>query len=408
MDLRLTDRVFVVTGGARGLGRATADCLVAEGARVVLSGRSAESLEAAVADARRRGHARSRPTTPTRPRRGRLVDGRAERWGRLDGALISVGGPPKGPVTDMTDEQWTTRLRVGLPRRGPAGPRDRLRARRGRVARPGAVLGVRAPLADLAISNGLRPGLAMVAKTLADEVGPAGCGSTGCCPGRVATDRVAELDALSGDAGRGAGRRRGDDPAGPLRRAGGVRPGRGLPAVAGGVVRHRRHAAGRRRDAPLALSAVRIRPGGRLPSRAAHRSATAARLVAHQVAEAEERQRAEEPPLQAVEEVRAVAEVGQLGGRQRLRRRSGARTRASTKPCQDARWSMRRADLGAADRPGRAVVDLGRCRRRRRRGPSPSTSTSPAGGAGTSSGVVPRVVGREPAAVDQQAGAVGR
>ena len=41
---------------------------------------------------------------------------------------------------------------------------------------------VRAPLADMAISNGLRPGLAMVAKTLADELGPAGSGSTGCCP----------------------------------------------------------------------------------------------------------------------------------------------------------------------------------------------------------------------------------
>ena len=54
MDLRLTDRVYIVTGGARGLGRATAEALVAEGARVVLSGRSQESLDEAVAAARRR------------------------------------------------------------------------------------------------------------------------------------------------------------------------------------------------------------------------------------------------------------------------------------------------------------------------------------------------------------------
>ena len=50
MDLELADRVYVVTGGARGLGRATADVLVAEGARVVLSGRSQEALDAGVAE----------------------------------------------------------------------------------------------------------------------------------------------------------------------------------------------------------------------------------------------------------------------------------------------------------------------------------------------------------------------
>ena len=49
MDLGVADHVYVVTGGARGLGRATAEVLVAEGARVVLSGRSQESLDAAVA-----------------------------------------------------------------------------------------------------------------------------------------------------------------------------------------------------------------------------------------------------------------------------------------------------------------------------------------------------------------------
>ena len=45
MDLQLTDRVFLLTGAARGLGRATADVLVAEGARVVISGRDRASLD---------------------------------------------------------------------------------------------------------------------------------------------------------------------------------------------------------------------------------------------------------------------------------------------------------------------------------------------------------------------------
>ena len=58
---------------------------------------------------------------------------------------------------------------------------------------------VRVPLAELAISNGLFPGLAGVVKTFADELGPAGIRMNGILPVRIATDRVRELDALSGD-----------------------------------------------------------------------------------------------------------------------------------------------------------------------------------------------------------------
>ena len=68
MDLQLKDRVYIVTGGARGLGRATADVLVADGAKVVISGRNAESLaEAPPRSATPRSP--SRPTTATRPPR---------------------------------------------------------------------------------------------------------------------------------------------------------------------------------------------------------------------------------------------------------------------------------------------------------------------------------------------------
>ncbi len=198
MDLELTDRVYVVTGGARGLGRATADALVEEGARVVLSGRNEETLAAAqqvlgdaavtvVAD-------NADPATPDR-----LIRAALDRWGRLDGALVSVGGPPKGSVVTTTDEQWTAAFEsvfLGAVRIG---------REIGKALPHGGSLAfvlsssVRAPLADMAISNGLRPGLAMVAKTLADELGPAGVRVNGLLPGRIGTDRVAELDAASGD-----------------------------------------------------------------------------------------------------------------------------------------------------------------------------------------------------------------
>ncbi len=199
MDLDLDGRVYIVTGGARGLGRATADCLVAEGARVVLSGRSDEALTAAVAELGDQALSlvadNADPATPQR-----LIEAARDTWGQVDGALISVGGPPVGTVASVTDEQWSSAFEsvflggVRLGREiGQALPHG------GSLA---YVLSssVRAPLANLAVSNGLRPGLAMVAKTLADELGPAGVRVNGLLPGRVGTERVAELDASTGDA----------------------------------------------------------------------------------------------------------------------------------------------------------------------------------------------------------------
>jgi 3-oxoacyl-[acyl-carrier protein] reductase len=148
------------------------------------------------------------PATP-----GRLIATARERFGRLDGALISVGGTPTGTVAATSDDAWRSAFEsvflgaVRLARvlatdlasehPGPGGS-DVLTGTGGSIA---FVLAssVRVPLADLAISNGLFPGLAGVVKTLADEFGPSGIRINGLLPVRVATDRVRELDALSGD-----------------------------------------------------------------------------------------------------------------------------------------------------------------------------------------------------------------
>jgi 3-oxoacyl-[acyl-carrier protein] reductase len=198
MDLRLQDKAYVVTGGGRGLGRATADVLVAEGARVVLSGRHRSSLDTAAAAL---GEAclpvvadNADPASAER-----LVEAALERWGRLDGALVSVGGPPSGTVMSTSDEDWTRSFEAVF-----LGAVRIARAVASAIDGPGSIAfvlstSVRAPLADLAISNGLRPGLGMVAKTLADELGPRGIRVNGLMPGRVETERVRELDDATGD-----------------------------------------------------------------------------------------------------------------------------------------------------------------------------------------------------------------
>ncbi|MEV5314587.1 MULTISPECIES: SDR family oxidoreductase [unclassified Streptomyces] len=198
MDLGLKDRVYVVTGATRGLGNASARELVADGARVIITGRDektvADAADALGPNAVGVAVDNSDPEAPTR-----LIATARERFGRFDGILISVGGPPAGFVADNSDEQWQAAFEsvfLGAVRlaRAAAAELDE-----------GGVIGfvlsgsVYEPIAGLTISNGLRPGLAGLAKSLSDELGPRGIRVVGVLPGRIDTDRVRELDSLSAD-----------------------------------------------------------------------------------------------------------------------------------------------------------------------------------------------------------------
>ena len=199
MELGLGGQCYVVTGASRGLGRATAEALVADGAYVVLNGRSAESLADVV---KALGPDRAEGVPGSLADIGladRLVATALTRFGRLDGALVSVGGPAASPVETTSDDAWRDAFETVFL--GAVRVARAVTAAVGTGGALGLVLStsVKAPLDGLAASNGLRPGLAMVAKQLADEVGPRGIRVFGLLPGRIATDRVAELDALSGD-----------------------------------------------------------------------------------------------------------------------------------------------------------------------------------------------------------------
>jgi 3-oxoacyl-[acyl-carrier protein] reductase len=280
MDLGLDGRVYVLTGASRGLGFATAQCLVGEGARVVLAARDAARVQAATE--RLNSEAAGRPDSPgaarsDTPHSGaasadtpgsgaasagaagtgtasagvsgsdaasagtasvgapasgaasagtpgsgaaavgppalglaadladpatpeRLLDAALATYGRIDGALISVGGPPTGTAVQATDDQWRSAFETVF-----LGAVRMARAVVARLDTGGAVglvlsTSARSPLPGLGISNGLRPGLAGVVKDMADELGPRGIRIFGLLPHRIFTDRNRELFAATGDA----------------------------------------------------------------------------------------------------------------------------------------------------------------------------------------------------------------
>jgi 3-oxoacyl-[acyl-carrier protein] reductase len=147
----------------------------------------------------------------------RLVAETRDTLGRVDGALISVGGPAPGTVLEAAEEDW--RAAVDTVLLGTLRLVKALVPHLGNGAAIGLVLStsVREPIPHLAISNGLRPGLAMTAKALADELGPRGIRVFGLMPGRIATDRMIEIDERNSDPGAARQRSEGGI---PLRRYG--------------------------------------------------------------------------------------------------------------------------------------------------------------------------------------------
>lgn len=190
MDLSLADRFFVVGGGARGLGRATASVLVDEGASVLLVGRSGDALAEACSSL---GDAAS-------PLEGDMADPEfparllAEIGDRkLDGLLLNAGGPPPGDALSLSDDQWRDAYELLI-----GGPLRLLRELAPVLADGSSVVWIgssswRQPIPGLDASNAFRPGIAALVKVLAREFAPR-VRFVGLAPGRIDTDRVRSLD----------------------------------------------------------------------------------------------------------------------------------------------------------------------------------------------------------------------
>ena len=206
MDLLLKNKCFLVSGGTRGLGLATAEALAAEGANVVILGRDAQTADAAVRGIGNQaaalvGDLADPQLAP------RAVTHALSQFGRCDGALVSVGGPPAGSGLANTDEEWRgafesvflgalRMIRAVLdPDLNPVTPHSTNRALL-------LVLSTSAknPIPGLTISNGLRPGLAMLVKDLSDSYAPKDVRINAILPGRIETARTVHLDDSTGDA----------------------------------------------------------------------------------------------------------------------------------------------------------------------------------------------------------------
>jgi len=238
MDLGLEGRVALVTGGSRGLGRATALELLREGASVMIAARREDELEAAAAELSSGGERLARrasdgldPVTADdadiwlgggtrrnrRPASERIawvaadladpgapaaaVHATVQRFGRLDVLVVNAGGPPPGAFESITEEQWdravevTFRSAIRLVR----AALPHLRTKLVRDSGGGRIVfiqssSVKSPIPGLITSNSIRPGVVGLMKTLSIELAHDGILVNAVGPGRLDTERIRELD----------------------------------------------------------------------------------------------------------------------------------------------------------------------------------------------------------------------
>ncbi len=204
MDLGLKGKIALVTASSRGLGRAVAEELAAEGASLVLCARNTASLEK-TADAIRETTGAKIITVTADVSDPAAIDSvwaRArDEFGRVDILITNAGGPPAGPFESHPPSAWTDALRlnfesvVNITRAVLPGMKER---RWGRIINITSIA-VKQPVDNLILSNSVRAAVTGFARTLANEV--AGFGVTVNCvmPGYTLTDRIADLAKANAD-----------------------------------------------------------------------------------------------------------------------------------------------------------------------------------------------------------------
>src|SRR3984893_5425668 len=195
MDLELRDKVAIVGGASKGLGRACAEVLAQEGAQVAICSRSKDDLEKAASEIR---SATGREVLVfagdlDRPETIRdLVAATVARFGRLDVLVNNSGGPPLPQAQSATEEQWETAVQRSLFFFGRMCREALPHLKRQGAGRIINILAstVYQPIPNLVLSGVTRMGVVAFAKTLADEVGRDGVLVNNVCPGSIMSERM--------------------------------------------------------------------------------------------------------------------------------------------------------------------------------------------------------------------------
>lgn len=199
MDLGLKGKVAMVGGASKGLGFAVAKALACEGARVSIASRDKAAIDRAADELTKSGAAdvvAVDADLSTADAIGRWHQATVDRLGGVDLLFTNTGGPPAGAVLNFDDKAWQANfellvmsvvrlVRLVVPS---------MQARGGGAILVGTSSSVKEPIANLALSNVLRASVSSLAKTLSLELASSGIRVNQLIPGRIATDRLAQLD----------------------------------------------------------------------------------------------------------------------------------------------------------------------------------------------------------------------
>jgi 3-oxoacyl-[acyl-carrier protein] reductase len=195
MDLQLKGKTALVLAASKGLGKACATALAAEGADVVIGARNPAALNAAAAEINAAGNGRALaiPVDVQEPEAAQtIIDAAIKAFGKIDILVNNAGGPPFGKFESFDEAAWQSAFQLTLL---SAVRLSRLVIPHMRKTGSGRIINitsltVKTLLADSVLSTSLRMGVVGMAKLLSDELGPDHITVNNVAPGLILTDRV--------------------------------------------------------------------------------------------------------------------------------------------------------------------------------------------------------------------------